>query len=455
MTAAPQRKASTEQREASDPAASVWVSANAGSGKTYVLAERVIRLMLEGTEPDRILCLTYTRAAAAEMANRVFGRLGTWVSLGDEALDKELDRLAMPNATAALRKRARQLFTLALETPGGLKIQTIHAFCERLLQLFPVEAGIVPGFEVMDERGAAELLEEARRHVIATADATDNSAVLNIAARVHASTFDKLMRSVLAKRSDLAPILADKTVLEDALQALRSVLDIGMEETAETIEAQLLSVNRPQYLATADTLEQRNNKTDPQSARKIRQLLADTTLPGLHAFYLTTSAPPKLRSLSKIITQKSQDAFPAAADFLREECQRVCTLFGRLADLERIEATGELLTLASRIVREYEELKRRHGRYDFADLIARTQAAPRRPGDVGLGTLQARRRHRSYPHRRSAGHEPGPMEHRARPHRGILLGARCARRGRTHPLRRWRPQAVDLQLSGRRSRRLR
>ncbi|CAN5562514.1 double-strand break repair helicase AddA [soil metagenome] len=364
---------SHEQRSASDPSASVWVSANAGSGKTFVLAERVIRLMLDGTEPDRILCLTYTKAAAAEMASRVFGRLGKWVSLGDDALTAELDALDMPKATAETRKRARQLFTLALETPGGLKIQTIHAFCERLLQLFPVEAGIVPGFEVMDERGAAELLQEARRQVIAEADARGDPVMIGIAARVHASTFDKLIGSVLAKRSDLAPILSDPSLLADALAALRVTLAIGQEETDESIESQILAIDRHRYQSAADVLRQINNKTDPLSAQKIRQLLAHTTVSGLQDFHLTAASPPKARALSTLITKKSQTAFPAAADFLCQESGRICTLFGRLADLEKISATDDLLTLASRIVHTYEKMKRRHGRYDFADLIARTK----------------------------------------------------------------------------------
>ena len=131
-------KASMAQRAASDPALSAWVNANAGSGKTHVLVDRVVRLMLKGTEPSRIMCLTFTKAAAAEMANRLFERLSTWIALDDAALTGVLDQMGAPDADAVLLERARQLFTRALDTPGGLKIQTIHAFCERVLQLFPV-----------------------------------------------------------------------------------------------------------------------------------------------------------------------------------------------------------------------------------------------------------------------------------------------------------------------------
>src|SRR5437870_77889 len=167
-------QASYDQRLASDPHQSVWVAANAGSGKTHVLVDRVIRLMLSGTPPDKILCITFTKAAAAEMASRLHGRLGKWVVLEDRDLIQHIRAMGHENVTADTLKRARELFTLALETPGGLKIQTIHAFCERLLQLFPVEAGVVPGFEVMDERSSAELLDLARRTVIAEAETKGN-----------------------------------------------------------------------------------------------------------------------------------------------------------------------------------------------------------------------------------------------------------------------------------------
>jgi ATP-dependent helicase/nuclease subunit A len=164
-----QSGASAQQRQASEPRINAWVAANAGSGKTRVLVDRVIRLLLDGVEPERILCLTFTKAAAAEMANRLFEQLGQWIRLDDTALGAAISALGVEDVGKALLDRARTLFTVSLETPGGLKIQTIHAFCERLLQLFPVEAGVAPGFEVMDDRQVQEMLELARREVLTEA----------------------------------------------------------------------------------------------------------------------------------------------------------------------------------------------------------------------------------------------------------------------------------------------
>ena len=145
------------QRRAADPRASAWVSANAGAGKTKVLSDRVLRLLLAGTPPGKILCLTFTKAAAANMAIRVFERLGRWVTLDDESLIAELTELEGQRPSRDQVRLARRLFARAVETPGGLKIDTIHAFCERLLHLVPFEANVPARFAVLDEAQSAEM----------------------------------------------------------------------------------------------------------------------------------------------------------------------------------------------------------------------------------------------------------------------------------------------------------
>ncbi len=160
------------QRRASDPAASIFVTANAGSGKTTTLVDRVARLLLAGAMPEAILCVTYTKAAAAEMQRRLFQRLGGWSVMEDEALGLEMAQLqgrAAAEFDFEYLSRARALFARALETPGGLKIQTIHAFCEKLLKRFPLEAAVSPGFRVMDDPAANEIVAEARGKVAAEA----------------------------------------------------------------------------------------------------------------------------------------------------------------------------------------------------------------------------------------------------------------------------------------------
>ena len=179
------------QARASDPAASSFVSANAGSGKTHVLVQRVIRLLLADVPPEKILCITFTKAAAANMAERVFTTLGHWVTLGDDALNDAIREAGIAHPTVKLREAARKLFACALETPGGLKVQTIHALCTRLLQQFPFEANVPARFAVLDDRDQNEMMERA------------NLAVLLEASRDPDSVAGRALNTAMASAADV------------------------------------------------------------------------------------------------------------------------------------------------------------------------------------------------------------------------------------------------------------
>lgn len=352
--------ASYDQRLASDPLRSVWVAANAGSGKTHVLVDRVIRLMLSGTAPDKILCITFTKAAAAEMASRLHVRLAGWVALADAELARRIAAMGHREVTVDTLKRARELFTLALETPGGLKIQTIHAFCERLLQLFPVEAGVVPGFEVMDERSSAELLEQARRGIIAAAEATGDPALRRVVVRAQAEAFDELLRTILAKRSELS--------LD--LDYLRRQLGLAPDDTAATIESQLLAIDGALYSRLIAALERSVGVADQKSSRYLCRIKAGN-IEAFKDLYLTKGLKPK--ALTSIVSKKVRSAEPWIAEAIEAEASRVLALLGKRASLDMAESTEALVALAARIIAEYERLKRLYGRYDFEDLILRTR----------------------------------------------------------------------------------
>src|SRR5260221_1130837 len=185
------------QARASDPASSAFVSANAGSGKTHVLVQRVIRLLLNDVSPEKILCITFTKAAAANMAERVFTTLGHWVTLGDDALDAEIRDAGIPHPSVKLSKKARELFARALETPGGLKVQTIHALCTRLLQQFPFEANVPARFAVLDDRDQNDMMERANLAVLLQAAAAPDSAEGRALAIAMTSAADVTFRDVL------------------------------------------------------------------------------------------------------------------------------------------------------------------------------------------------------------------------------------------------------------------
>src|SRR4051812_21311826 len=156
------------QEEAADPTLSVFVTANAGAGKTKTLIDRVARLLLAKAKPETVLCVTYTKAAASEMQRRLYQVLGDWSVASDADLRAALGKLRSrkPDSFDARDlSEARGLFAAALETPGGLKIQTIHAFCEKVLRRFPMEAEVSPGFRVLDDPGQAAVAAAARRMV--------------------------------------------------------------------------------------------------------------------------------------------------------------------------------------------------------------------------------------------------------------------------------------------------
>src|ERR1700736_3537364 len=221
------------QRQAAAPGASAWVSASAGTGKTKVRTDRLLGLMLEGSDPARILCLTFTRAAAAEMANRLNERLADWATLPDDAFVEELRALAGRDPDKARLAQARQLFARVLDIPGGVKIATVHAFCQALLRRFPLEADVSPEFAVLDERGAREaLLEAAESVIVAAREEADGGglaeALAVVAGHVAEERFGMLMAALAGERGKL------RRAVEGGYAALRDRLCAALSLSDET-----------------------------------------------------------------------------------------------------------------------------------------------------------------------------------------------------------------------------
>src|ERR1700688_2939208 len=237
MTSLPDipREVLERQRAASDPSVSAWVSANAGSGKTYVLAQRVIRLLLDGTPPGKILCLTFTKAAAANMATSVFEKLAQWTALDDRSLDDSIHAMSSERPQPERRAAARRLFAQALEAPGGLKVQTIHAFCTRLLQQFPFEANVPARFVVLDAAAESQLLDQLTFDALLQAAAEPDGALGRALATVIGTTSDQTFRDVLGeairKRTGLMAWIDRAGGIEAAIAQLTRALDLGAGET--------------------------------------------------------------------------------------------------------------------------------------------------------------------------------------------------------------------------------
>ena len=362
-----------QQKIAADPAHSVWVTANAGSGKTHVLVERVVRLMLEGTEPSTILCVTYTKAAAAEMSARLFRRLGAWTALDDDALHSELRQAGLAHVDPAMLTTARRLFTRALETPGGLKIQTIHAFCERLLQLFPVEAGLAPGFSVLDERREVELREIAIVDVLQEAESIPDSQVGRAFATVvaHANTeqFDSLIREFLGATRGLRNLIGSNLDTAAFEIGLKSALRLDPDSTIATTAGDLAQIDASEYRHHADILAQFKIHGAHDIVAHMRDvIMSGDRVPVLRKLFLTD----KQTSRKSLMAKATEASHPGTSEFLEKEQQRVFDLFTNHDLHIRIEATSALFSLAKAVLKKIETQKRRHGLYDFDDLISRT-----------------------------------------------------------------------------------
>jgi ATP-dependent helicase/nuclease subunit A len=400
------------QAAAADPAASAWVSANAGTGKTHVLTMRMLRLLLAGTEPARILALTYTKAAAAEMATRVASRLADWVTASDADLTGRLQDLLGRAPTAAEMMRARRLFALVIETPGGLKVQTIHAFCERLLQRFPLEAGVPPGFEILDDHTRAALLEEATNQVLAAATTaapgTPLAEALGTAIAFAAETnFDTYLAEALRQRDwleaaagDLRAHLAETVQQREWLEASARLEDDAGLQLAETekLYRGLLGLQPDaSFAATTDKLA---GVLSTAQLTRLRAVLAEGTRTDagtaeqIAAALAAGGAAGRIAALSKVfltgggerrkslITKGLAAEHPDAADMLQSAQERFVALHDERCRLQLMEATLALVRLGNAVMQRYSEVKARHAQLDFDDLVGRAANLLRTSGAV-------------------------------------------------------------------------
>lgn len=242
------------QQAASDPAIHAALSASAGTGKTHVLTSRVLRLLLQGVAPESILCLTFTKAAAAEMSNRIGARLASWVRLKEDQLRSDLRALEEP-ATPDMIARARRLFARVLDAPGGLKIQTLHSFAQGLLGAFPAEAGISPGFEAMDDRQQKLLAREVLAELASEAEQAQDRQFLGDLSALSRRLGEEGALKYLARCGEYAPSLArlpSEPLIEPALREILGIPDGDWRDFAirqlaladEDLFGKLIAANR-------------------------------------------------------------------------------------------------------------------------------------------------------------------------------------------------------------------
>lgn len=376
------------QSDAADPLASVWVSANAGTGKTHVLTQRVLRLLLTGTAPERILCLTYTKAAAAEMSKRVFDTLSVWVGLDDARLTQTLEKLLGTQPATRELALARTLFTRAIETPGGFKVQTIHAFCERLLQRFPLEAGVSPGFQILDDHTGRSLIRDAIDATLmeATSDRTSPlGAALTTAVRYAADdAFDAVLADAIRSRALLASLIragdisASGDPFEAAQLRLRAHLDVRKHATPDTIRSEMAAVLEDatlMRLADALAAGSKSDITLAPSLTTARGSSGMARIEALASYFLTKERGLRSRLMTQGVSAEHPDL-----DLKANSAQaRFHALDNELRAIDVVDATLALYRLADAVLTRYQATKAARAALDFDDLIVKTSSLLHQP----------------------------------------------------------------------------
>jgi ATP-dependent helicase/nuclease subunit A len=365
------------QARASDPASSAFVSANAGSGKTHVLVQRVIRLLLDGVPPEKILCVTFTKAAAANMAERVFSMLGHWVTLDDAALDAAIIEAGIVRPDRKLRLTARKLFACALETPGGLKVQTIHALCTRLLQQFPFEANVPARFAVLDDRDQNEMMERANLKVLLDASRDPDSATgraLNVAmANAADVTFKDVVREACLSRDHFMAWTDAAGSADTATAQMSAVLGVDPSDTIEDVERAIVDgphLPRSRWEDIAAVLDT-GSKSDQNQAAQLREALGfigSAQVDEYLSVFLTDDRTPR----KTVVTKKFADNNRAIANLFEQENLRLGPLIERRRAVTVRDRTQALLHIATAAAANYRREKQERGLLDYDDLIDKT-----------------------------------------------------------------------------------
>ncbi len=369
MTDDPITLARQSQRLAADPFVSAFVSASAGSGKTKVLTDRLLRLMLAGARPERIQCLTYTRAAAAEMRLRLQKTLGDWVVRDDSGLDAALAELGLA-PTASLRSQARRLFADVLDVPGGMRIETIHAFCTSLLRRFPLEAALPPRFAVLDDATAADLWHEARTRAIAE---TPASALDQVARHLDPDDFNTLVENLADLARAPVPDRDRPDTLAQLIAAQRRVLGLDPGETVATLLAAALpNAHRPRLRALMRRLDQHATATQrPKLAAALAGLTTiDDPAKAWQAwagYFLKKDGDPLVPKY--LVSAATKKIDPSIEAELLTEQARVVAIGERLQRVAIADLSAALLRVGLPMAWAYAGQKRRTGQLDYDDLI--------------------------------------------------------------------------------------
>lgn len=337
---------------ASDPKNSCWVFASAGSGKTKILVDRILRLLLEDVSQNKILCLTFTKVAAAEMQERINLRLAELVLVSDEELNRKLADLIGKSPNVELIKKARILFVKILDSESRIKVQTIHSFCQSLMKIFPFEAGIKPSFEVMEDSAEKLLLEQAQKETIR--DQKNSEIVKEISAKSDDENLADLLRKLLAK----------KEKLDFEITEIFTKFSISKSDDAQKIFADFLDeISCEENLKLALGLENSGLITNQKISTKIRKFFNEAKIENFSDFksaFFTNEDQPR-----KIAGKNNEDLIDVAT----KQCDLIRKFDEKLNSLIVANDSVLLVKFAQEVLKNYSRLKNQRALLDYNDLI--------------------------------------------------------------------------------------
>lgn len=372
-----------QQNHAATPTNNVWVGASAGTGKTKVLTDRVLRLLLpqnngtQGTAANKILCLTFTKAGANEMALRINKTLGQWAILDEATLTKTLTKLLHHTPTPNILVAARKLFAQVVDTPGGIQIMTIHAFCQSVLARFPLEAGLTPNFHILDDAQASQLLHQAREHALKSDEQPAKDALHHIARHINENDFFTLIQDIMKERAQLQRLLTTQFGLDGLHTKLCQDLNIQPASTIETALEQACDDTNFNAEALRDicrATEGSNSKTDQNLHNGLANFLSSSLQERVHLFstYSALFLTQKNEIRKTLVTKSILKDHPNTLDILTTEAERIQELQDRLNRIKLAINTKHVLCIGEKIVSEYNRLKRNQSALDFDDIIIHT-----------------------------------------------------------------------------------
>lgn len=374
--------ASRQQMAASNPEESVWVEASAGTGKTKVLSDRVLRLLLAKVNPAKILCLTYTKAAAVEMSERIAKRLSLWAVENEKDLKKELSGLLGEKFNTAnqteLLNFARTLFAILLDTPGGMKIQTIHSFCQDVLKRFPLEAGISPYFDVMDDRSSKEILQRIQIELLKQTDAHTQSplalAVSYLTQNVSEFKFPEIMNMITVHRSRIdAMMQMYHNDISQIIIQLENKLGVSQTQTEYDIKAQAMqNINRLTLKMAMNALAQ-GGKSDIKNAEIFAKVGECHFAPETYDWYREAFFTQKGTIREKLATKPVVKLFPEIIEFMQQEAEKLLATDAKIKSLRVLQSTVAVLHIAKNIIDNYHAYKELYSCLDYEDLIILTR----------------------------------------------------------------------------------